>query len=222
LSDINIKLWGIKSSPFVRKVMVVLYEKNIDFQQIEVMPSSFAKVTRLPIQDRFQEISPCGRIPAIEVNNFYIADSAVINQYLEHKFVHTNKLYPKDPDNYAKALWLERFSDNDLAKIATRRIFYEAYAKPLAFGKVSDQDLLKKAIDTQLPPLLEYLETQIKDKQYFIANNFSIADIAITTQLLALEMANFELNRELYPALCNYYKNIKTRPSIAKISSALT
>ena len=212
-----INLWGSKESPFVRKVMISLYEKNLDFKQMEVLPSSFLNVIKQDPETRFKEISPLGKIPAIEIDDFHIADSAIIIQYLEHKFSQATKLYPSQIENYAQALWLERFSDDELAKVATRRLFYEIYGKPLAFGTKPDEKLVKIAKEKQLPPLLEYLNTCIQKNTYFVGNEFSIADIAITTQLLALEMANIRIDEILYPNLHEYFKNIKSRESIKKI-----
>ena len=212
-----INLWGSKESPFVRKVMISLYEKNLDFKQMEVLPSSFLNVIKQDPETRFKEISPLGKIPAIEIDDFHLADSAIIIQYLEHKFAQATKLYPSQIENYAQALWLERFSDDELAKVATRRLFYEIYGKPLAFGTKPDEKLVKIAKEKQLPPLLEYLNTCIQKNTYFVGNEFSIADIAITTQLLALEMANIRIDEILYPILHEYFKNIKSRESIKKI-----
>lgn len=213
----KIVLWGTKASPFVRKVILALYEKELSFEQLEVLPSSFLKVIKKDPNAKFSAISPLGKIPAIEIDNFHLADSAVIIQYLEHKFAQTTKLYPTQVENYAKALWLERFSDDELAKVATRRLFYEIYGKPLAFGSKPDEKLVKIAKEKQLPPLLKYLDTCIQNNTYFVENEFSIADIAITTQLLALEMANIAVDDMLYPNLHKYFNNIKNRPSVQKI-----
>ena len=98
----KIVLWGTKASPFVRKVMLALYEKELSFEQLEVLPSSFLKVIKKEPLEKFSTISPLGKIPAIEIDNFHIADSAIIIQYLEHKFAETTKLYPTEVENFAK------------------------------------------------------------------------------------------------------------------------
>lgn len=211
----KIILWGTKVSPFVRKVMISLHEKELNFEQIEILPSSFLKVLGKKVDTKFERMSPLGQIPAIEIDDFYISDSSVIIKYLEHKFETSQSLYPKNIEEYAKVQWLENFSDNSLAKIATRRLFYECYAKPKAFGSKPDEKLIDLASEKQLPILLRYLENQIKDNDYFVGNKFTTADIAITTQLLALEMA--KINIDKYECLKNYFTKIKSRPSIKSI-----
>ncbi|MEE3003197.1 MAG: glutathione S-transferase family protein [Pseudomonadota bacterium] len=217
MSKNKIKIWGIKSSPFVRKVMITLYEKNLAFSQEEVLPDSFMVLMKQKSNPRFLEISPLGRIPAIEVDDFYVSDSAVIMKFLEQKFPDEIALYPNKLEELAKVLWLENFSDNDFARVATRRIFYEAYGKPKAFGINANSDLLKKAIEEQLPPLLCYLENNLSNKSFFVGSQLSAADIAITTQLLALELANYNIDNSKYPKLDNFLNKMKTRASIKKL-----
>lgn len=70
------KLIGSYTSPFVRKISVILLEKNIGFEFVNVAPgSSLAAVTPL---------NPLGTVPvllACESESFY--DSPIIAEYLE-------------------------------------------------------------------------------------------------------------------------------------------
>ena len=53
-----LKLFGANVSPFVRKVKVVLAEKNLPFEQQQTAP--------FPPTAEYRKISPLGRIPAFQ------------------------------------------------------------------------------------------------------------------------------------------------------------
>ena len=79
-------LWGVKASPYVRKVMVALSEKHIKYEQREILPKIILKLTNQVVPPNFDKVSPLGKIPALQVGNFHIADSSVITAYLDRMF----------------------------------------------------------------------------------------------------------------------------------------
>ena len=81
------QVYGTSVSPFVRKVLVYLTEKNIPFENEPVNP--FAP------PDNYRETSPLGKIPALRDGDKTLADSSVICQYLERKHT-TPPMYPED------------------------------------------------------------------------------------------------------------------------------
>ena len=109
-------------SPFVRKVRVVLAEKGLDYQHEQVNP--FAPPAG------YREISPLGKIPAFKDGDRTLADSSVICAYLEKRFP-TPALYPSDPYDYARALWIEEFMDGGLVPVVGPNIFLALVLKPL-------------------------------------------------------------------------------------------
>ena len=74
----KIILWGIKTSPYVRKIMVALSEKQIPYEQKEILPKILLELKGQIVPNEFEHASPLGKIPALQVNNFCIADSSVI------------------------------------------------------------------------------------------------------------------------------------------------
>lgn len=68
------KLYGSSLSPFVRKVLVALAEKEVAFEHVPL---------RFHDPDRdFQAASPLGKIPALRDGDFRLADSSAIVHYL--------------------------------------------------------------------------------------------------------------------------------------------
>ena len=66
--------------------------------------------------------------------------------------------------------------------------------KPNVLKQQPDEDIVDMAVKKSLPALLEFLNNEVENKQWFVGNSFSAADIAISTQLLALEMSGYTLS----------------------------
>lgn len=209
-------LWGLSASPYVRKVMVALNEMNIAYEQIETLPTILLKATGQTVPAEFEQISPLGKIPVLQIGDFSISDSAVICAYLEKKFLGDPLLYPNNAEDHVKALWFEHYSDNVLTEICYRKIFFECVVKPKILNLQPDKTIVENAKQNELPPLLNFLDKSLKDKTYIVGEQLSIGDIAITTQLLALIMADFEIKTSRWKYLNSYLEKILSRPSFKK------
>lgn len=208
-------LYGVSLSPYVRKVKVILNEKKLSFKQIEVLPLSLLKETKAEIPQNFTKASPLGKIPAFSEKDFSIADSAVIGDYLEAQYPAIS-LLPSEPKELAKAKWFEKYGDETLANVIHAKIFVERVVKPIALNLTADEIIVEKAIQTELPPLLDYLEKEIGDKEYIAGKKFTIADIAIATHFISLEKSNVKLDAQKWPKLLSYVERILKRDSFQK------
>ena len=101
-------------SPFVRKVEMFLQLKDIECARTPVTP--FA------LPEGYEVINPLKRIPALEVDGRYLADSAVICRFLEDLYP-APVLIPGDPWLKARIGWLEKFADYELAPAITATAF---------------------------------------------------------------------------------------------------
>src|SRR3990167_9406917 len=98
----RVRIIGSYLSPYVRKVLVVLDQKNIPYEIDPIIPF-FGN-------DRFSTLSPLRRVPVLIDDQVTLADSSVICQYLEDRYPDPT-LYPKDIALRASARWLEEFAD---------------------------------------------------------------------------------------------------------------
>jgi len=153
-------LYGALGSPFVRKAIVALTEKGIAYDHDPVVP--FAPTAE------YLKISPLGKIPAFRDGDRTLADSSVIIAYLERTHPEPS-LYPNDPYEYARALWFEEFGDGGLTPVLGAKIFFPRVIAPRFFNQPPDEVAIKKVIDEEVPPLFDYLEKEIGDKQFLIA-----------------------------------------------------
>ena len=204
----GIKLYGAALSPYVRKARVVLAEKDIPFEAVHIDPFNAP-------QD-YSTINPLRRIPAMEHDGHIIADSAVICDYLEQAFPETRALYPVDARGRAHALWLEKYADYELGPLNTFTVFRNRVIMPL-MGKAPDEERIKRALEEKLPPLFAYLESQIAGREWFAGDQFSVADIAVTSQFVNFAHGGESLDPGRYPALAAHVEKVLGRPSFSDL-----
>lgn len=199
----SLKLYGASLSPFVRKVRVVLSEKGLDYDHDPLMP--------FDLPDWYAAKHPLKKIPLLEDDDKVIPDSSVICAYLEQ--IHpAPALYPKDPYERARAFWIEEFADDGISG-GTGAIFRENLLGPLIFKRETDAALVEKARDETLPPFFDYLEELIGDRDYLVGTAFSIADIAVATQIVNLHHGQGEVDSSRWPKLAGWVTRVHARPS---------
>lgn len=197
------KLHGVNLSPFVRKVRVALAEKNIAYEQDPVLPFG--------PREELMKISPLGKIPVYEEDGFTVPDSSVIISYLEQ--THPNPpLYPSDPRDRARALFLEEYADTRLLE-RMQPIFFERVVNPRFMNKETDSARVEEALKEGLPPVLDYLESQVSQGDAAVAGRFSVADIAIGSFFVNLMHAGEKVDASRWPKLAAYLEAVHARPS---------
>jgi len=199
-----IVLYGIGASPFVRKVRVVLAEKGIPHEREDVIPVN--------VSDEYRKISPLGKIPAMRDGDRTLCDSSIICAYLER--THPDPaLYPSDPYEHARAMWLEEYGDTALVNVTGPKIFFQRIVQPRFFNRETDEAVVQKAIDEELPPLFDYLESQLGDGNALVGKRFSIADIGIATHFVNLRHAGVGVDAKRWPKLARFVAAVHERPS---------
>ena len=200
-------LYGAGLSPFVRKVRVVLAEKKIQHDHDPVVPFN--------VSAEYKAISPLGKIPAWKDEAGAISDSSVICAYLERKHP-TPALYPSDPYQFARALCFEEWADSALIGVAGAKIFFPRVVAPRFFNQPADEAAVQKAIDEELPPLFDYLESQVTG-DWIAGGQFSVGDIAIGSVFVNLRLAGVTPDAARWPKVARYVARIHERPTVAAL-----
>lgn len=204
-------IYGGSVSPFVRKVRVMLAEKGQEYALEQISPFR-------PPPD-FRDISPLGRIPAFRDTDLpepnHLSDSSVICDYIEHKFP-TPALYPSDPYSRARALWFEEYADSAMAENIGRGFFFERFVKRLMKSQ-PDEAVCQKTLTEKLPPIFDYLEKELGERQFIVGDAFSIADIAIATMLVNFEHCGESVDAARWPGLAAYIRRMHARPSFEAV-----
>ncbi len=198
------KLLGAFGSPFVRKAYVALTEKRIPFEHEQVVPFGASA--------EYRKLSPLGKIPAYQDGDKTLADSSVIIAYLERTHPQP-ALYPSDAYDYARALWFEEFGDGGLAPVMGTKVFFPKVIGPRFFKQEPNLAEIQKVVDTEIPPLFDYLEGEIGDKEFLVANQFTVADIGVATIFVNYAFAGYGVDPKRWPKLAAYIERILNRPS---------
>ncbi len=200
-------VYGNTVSPFVRKVCVVLAEKGLEYTLEQTGPMN-------PTPG-FLEASPLKKMPAFRDTSIpepnTLADSSVICDYIEHKYPEP-ALYPKDPYQRARAMWFEEFADDTMGVCVLRGLFFERFVKKL-IGQQTDEQICRKTLEETLPPVLDYLNKEIGDKQFMVGDTLTIADISIASMIANLEHLGEEINPARWPHLAAYSERLLQRPA---------
>lgn len=161
---------GSYLSPYVRKVLVVLQLKGIDYRIDPIVPFMG--------DERFSALSPIRRIPVLIDDRVTLCDSTVICQYLEDRYPGP-ALYPADIADRAQARWLEEYADTRMGDVIVWKLYNEVAINPHVWGKPTDQARVQKTLDEDLPQVMDYLESQLPAEGW-IFGELSIADISIS------------------------------------------
>jgi glutathione S-transferase len=199
-------VYGVNASPFVRKVRVVLAEKQVayDLEPIMVGPMMPAE---------FRKMSPLGKIPAYKDEaGRVLADSSVISAYIERTHP-SPALYPADAYDYARALWFEEWADSGLVAVIGAKIFFPKVVAPRFFGRPCDEAAVQKAIDEDLPPLFDYLESQLGSGPFLVGGALSIGDISVLSQFVNLRHAGVAPDAARWPKVAAYVAAGHARPA---------
>jgi glutathione S-transferase len=193
------KLYGSLTSPFVRKVRVVLEERALACTFIRENP-------RLP-ESNARRLSPLGKVPVLELDDGgALYDSSVIVEYLDS--LGHGRLLPPDPAARWTVLRLHALADG-LTESAIRVVLERRRPEGERHLDVVDAEMQR------IERVLDALEKEPKKMPYFGAE-LSLADIAVG---VALEYVDFRLRlewRQRAPQLAAWIEPISHRPSFVK------
>lgn len=194
------KLFHAPSSPFARKVTVVLHEAKAT-DRVTLVPVSGNPLDpgTMPV-DR----NPLGKIPALErPDGPTLYDSRVITRYLDD-LLHA-RLYPAAPHLW-DTLVIEATADGIAEAAVLMR--YEMHVRPEASRSPAWADAQWQKIDRALDALEERWMSHL-------SGPIDMGQIAIGCALGYLDLRHGERNwRAAHPALAAWFEAFSARPSM--------
>lgn len=189
-------LFSTVTCPYSHRCRIVLHEKDMDFQVIDVDPNSKSEDLAL--------ICPHGKAPVLVERDLVLYQSNIINEYIDDRFPHP-QLMPADPVMRARArLMLYRFEQELFFYIAA---FDGTDQKAISEARIVLADNL-----TMLSPIF--------DKQKFmLGDEFSMLDVAIAPLLWRLEHFEIHLPKQAV-SLLKYSERLFSRPLFIDALSA--
>jgi glutathione S-transferase len=195
------KLIGSHTSPFVRKVRVVLAEKKIEYEF--VIDSPWLEDSKVP------NINPLGKIPVLVLDDETpLFDSRVIVEYIDN-VTPNNKLFPAPNRERTEVKRWEALADG----------VCDAAVAALLEGKRPKKEQSADWIERQRGKVmrgLEFMAEELGDKSFCMGTHFSMADIAVGTALgyLSFRFPDIDWHGS-HANLAKLYDKLMQRPPFA-------
>jgi glutathione S-transferase len=199
-----LKIFGVPISVHTRKVIVAARLKQLPHEVHPVVP--VMPPDKLP--PNWRQLSPTGLIPVLVDGDFMLPDSAAICAYLERKQPRPS-LYPSSDREFAAALSLEQYAGGKLFADIVQPLFHEVFVHPKVKGIATDTQRVDRILTGALPPVFGHLNGVAMTGEPFLAGpSLSVADLAVTSNLITLHYAGFALDRARYPALAALFDRV--------------
>ena len=196
------KLIGTYTSPFVRKVRIVLVEKKMDYEF--VVESPWTADSKVP------SLNPLGKIPVLLIDdNTALYDSRVIVEHIDN-ITPNNKLYPAPNRERTEVKRWEALADGICE--AAANAFLEAKRPALQ----QSLDWIARQRE-KIGRTLEFLSEELGEKNFCMGGtHITMADISVGNALgyLSFRFADIDW-RSAHPNLAKLYDKLMQRPSFA-------
>lgn len=205
----KLTLFGAHISPYVRKTCLVLAYKGLEYSHVPVIPFSPDKPAE------FTQNSPQGKIPLLKVGESYIPDSTVICAFLE-KLAPVPALFPEDAFDCARVQWFEEYADSHMTSVIGGHLFAERILAPVVFKRDPIQDQIDAAIKVEIPAIFDYLSEELQGG-YLVANQMTMADIAVCGLFVAMHHCQETCDAEKWPELSAYIDRVLSHAIFEKV-----
>ena len=195
------KLIGTYTSPFVRKVRIVLAEKKIDYE--------FAIDSPWLGDSQVQNINPLGKIPVLVLDDETpLFDSRVIVEHIDN-VTPNNKLFPAPNRERTDVKRWEALADGICDAAATAFLEGKRPESQQSFDWIARQH-------GKIARSLEFMAEELGEKAYCLGTHISLADLAVGTALGYLCFRFPHVGwQETHPNLAKLYAKLMLRPSFA-------
>ncbi len=198
------KLYYAPASSYSQRVLVALYEQEIDFTPIEV--NLFDPEARL----QYLQINPFGKIPTLITDEGQILyEALIIIEYLDRCSNNQKSLLTsKDPKLALEVRMLERIIDV-YVNGGREALFTDSQRPP---EERCGKSVLKAR--RLLETACTVLNDKLADRTWLAGEEFSLADCAAAPTFAYLRMV---YNYKHFSNLISYVRRLESRPSVIKV-----
>ncbi|WP_250295265.1 glutathione S-transferase family protein [Wolbachia endosymbiont of Oedothorax gibbosus] len=196
-------LYHFPLCPFSRKVRAFLKEKKLSCDLVYENP--WEK------RNAFMEINPTGQVPVLIDNNFVIADSNAICEYIEETYNSDVKLLSSSTIIKSKIRALINWFDNKFYNEVTKYIMNEK----VITNRSPDSRFLHAAQHNLLCHI-EYVEHLINKNVWLATDKFTLADITLASHISVMDYVS-SFPWEKSKILKEWYSIVKSKPCFREI-----
>ena len=181
------RLYSGTVCPYSHRCRIVLYEKGMDFEVIDV--------DLMHKSEDVSAINPYGKVPVLVERDLVLYEANIINEYIDERFPHP-QLMPPDPVMRGRArLFLYRFEQEIYSQVEL-----------IERGVVKTSDKARSIIRDNLTQLSQILQSQ----KFLLGDEFSMLDVAIAPLLWRLDHYGIQMGKEAAP-LMKYAERLFSR-----------
>ena len=182
-------LYSGTTCPFSQRCRIVLYEKGMDFQIVDV--DLYNKPEDLAV------MNPYNQVPVLVERDLILYESNIINEYIDDRFPHP-QLMPADPVLRARArLFLYRFENEMFGHV-------HAIEKGTQKQAEKGRQVIRDAL-TQIAPVFA-------KQKFMLGDEFTMLDVAIAPLLWRLGHYDIQVPKQAAP-LMKYAERLFSRPA---------
>jgi glutathione S-transferase len=199
-----IKLYDFPMSPRVRKARIVLAEKGLKYEKVNI---DITKGEQKTVE--YLAINPYGKVPALQDQDTgaTVYESTIIMEYLNDTYP-TPPLLPEDSGQRARARVLMHYADNPYESAITT-LAGEIIFKPMQGGTPDEAVVTQATAD--LNACFDKIGQELGNNDYLLESGFSLADIPYVSWSLLFPMLKVEVANTKVEA---WLTRLQERPSI--------
>ena len=181
------RLYSGTSDPYSHRCRIVLFEKGMDFEVIDV--------DLMNKSEDVAAINPYGKVPVLVERDLVLYEANIINEYIDERFPHP-QLMPPDPVMRGRArLFLHRFEQEIYSQVEI-----------IEHGVAKSADKARAVIRDNLTQLAQILSSQ----KFLLGDEFSMLDVAIAPLLWRLDHYGIQMDKDAAP-LMKYAERLFSR-----------
>ena len=206
-------LHGYRYSVYVRIVRLVLAEKGLAYEQVEVNP--FAA----DVPADYLALHPFGRVPTLVHDGFALYETGAITRYLDCAFPGPS-LQPADPKRHARMDQIVGVADSYAYWPLVRQVFVHDVVRP-HLGTACDAAELEKGL-AAAAKVLDALEALVAADPWLTGPDISLADLHLGA--MVAYFAQSPRGAELLaarPRHAAWWRRLGARPSFAATEPGL-
>jgi glutathione S-transferase len=194
------KLYGISGSRALRSIWA-MEEVAIDYEHV---PVNFMEESKDP---DYLAVNPNGRIPALIDGDLTLFESMAINMYLAKTY--GEGLYPSNAADEASTWQWSVWGISEIEPLQMQIVVQKLFTPE----EKRKQKLIESA-EKQLARPLTVLDDALKDRDYLVGDQFSIADLNVSAVMLLLPMVEFDYSA--HTNVKRWADACYARPSLAR------
>jgi glutathione S-transferase len=189
------KLYGSPFSPYVRKVRVLLSEKNI--------PCEFLIEDPWPAESKIPSMNPLGKVPVLQIGpEKFLFESVQITHYLDN--LDGRPMQPKDAAGYWQSQWWQSLGNG---------MIDATIARVLETRRPDDKQMPEKMQreEARIARAFAAADHEFAGGTYLVGNAYTLADLVMGVACQYIDLRYPHDWRSQHPRLKQWFSGIGAR-----------